>query len=438
MFLVAPMRTNKIFALRSGVLSLLGLAALLATAHPESSKTVVTSFTATPCSFTAGQPVTLSWSVENADSVSINQGVGTVAATGSAVVSPTASTTWTLTAARGKTSVATAAHAQFSRGEIDVYLLGGQSNMQGTALSSKLTPTQLRIPGIELYAAGSGVNAAIASKPVPLQPANLDKSGVRTFGLEIGLGECLRSLRPERPMAFLKYAWSGTSLEIDWKPGADNKDTANWGPHFRGFVTTVNNGLTALEAEGWVPVIRGMCWQQGEQDAKDGLNVPESDTSADDYGANLARFIGRVREQFSTRAGPDGIRFVAGQVLPYAPPGGDVATRFPGRNLVRQAILNADENSGALLSVSNMNAVPTNAVNHPSHAQEIDGYRDNEEVHQNAIGLLDIGRAMARALLKIPPQSSIDRSTDHGTGSTVEDLFRAERKLAAGPPHPLR
>jgi len=60
-------------------------------------------------------------------------------------------------------------------------------------------------------------------------------------------------------------------------------------------------------------------------DVKDGLNVPESTTSADDYGANLKRFISWIRQQFGSRAGSGGIRFVAGQVLPSAPPGGDVS-----------------------------------------------------------------------------------------------------------------
>jgi hypothetical protein len=306
----------------------------------------------------------------------------------------------TLGAIRGGTTLTADVTATPAPAEIDVYLLGGQSNMQGTALTAALTPAQRAVPGILLYTAGSGVNGAIANQLVPLQPANGN-----TFGLEIGIGERLRSLRPGRPMAFIKYAVSGTSLEIGWKPGANNADTANQGPDFKAFVTTVNNGLAALEAAGWTPVIRGMCWQQGEQDAKDGLDVAESDTSADDYGANLAAFVGRVRQQFAGHAGPSGIRFVPGQVLPYAPPGGDVDTRFPGRALVRQAILNADEDSGSPLSIANTEAVPTNEVDHPSHEQEIDGYRDDDEVHQNATALLAIGRSMAYALLDLGPQS---------------------------------
>lgn len=404
----------------------------------------ISSFSVTPASFSPGQSVTLSWNVADADSVSIDQGIGTVAASGSVVLTPSQSTKWTLTAVRGGIPIAAAAAASVSPGEIDVYLLGGQSNMQGTALSSQLSPAELAVPGVQLYVSGSGVNGAIANQLVPLQPANGS-----TFGLEIGIGDRLRDLRPGRPMVLLKYAASGTSLEIDWKPGANAADTANWGPNFTAFVNTVNGGIAALEADGWVPVIRGMCWQQGEQDAKDGLDAAESDTSADDYGANLSAFIGRVRQQFADHAGPDGIRFVAGQVLPYAPPGGDVATRFPGREMVRQAILDADEDSGAPLSVSNTAAVPTNEIDHPSHKQQVDGYRDDDEVHQNAVALIAIGRSMAEALLDLDMQSYIDWSSgrglvggrdddDDGDGLSNEQeyLFGGDPKLLTDAPRP--
>jgi len=58
----------------------------------------VTSFTALPATVERGKSATLSWSVANATSVSIDQGVGTVPASGSTQVTPEATTTYTLTA----------------------------------------------------------------------------------------------------------------------------------------------------------------------------------------------------------------------------------------------------------------------------------------------------------------------------------------------------
>lgn len=57
----------------------------------------ITSFTATPATITSGQNATLAWVVSQADSLRIDQGIGTV--TGSSrSVSPTGTTTYTLTA----------------------------------------------------------------------------------------------------------------------------------------------------------------------------------------------------------------------------------------------------------------------------------------------------------------------------------------------------
>ncbi len=61
----------------------------------------INSFVAAPSSIQKGESSTLAWNVSNATSVSINQGIGTVAAAASVVVSPTATTTYTITAVGG-------------------------------------------------------------------------------------------------------------------------------------------------------------------------------------------------------------------------------------------------------------------------------------------------------------------------------------------------
>jgi hypothetical protein len=59
---------------------------------------VIVSFTATPSNITPKQNSTLSWNVTGATSIIIDNGVGTVDATGSRVVSPNTSTNYTLIA----------------------------------------------------------------------------------------------------------------------------------------------------------------------------------------------------------------------------------------------------------------------------------------------------------------------------------------------------
>jgi hypothetical protein len=74
----------------------------------------ILSFTSDATSIIAGAEATLSWNVENADTVTIT-GLGTVAASGTATVSPSASGTYTLTA--------TNAEATKTR-DIDLYVTG--------------------------------------------------------------------------------------------------------------------------------------------------------------------------------------------------------------------------------------------------------------------------------------------------------------------------
>lgn len=64
---------------------------------PNAAPTIV-SFAATPTTIRPGQPVTLSWIVQGASSVLIDNGVGAVGATGTVTVTPSSTTSYTLTA----------------------------------------------------------------------------------------------------------------------------------------------------------------------------------------------------------------------------------------------------------------------------------------------------------------------------------------------------
>ena len=59
---------------------------------------VIHSFFATPPTIVAGESATLSWTVTDADSITIDYGIGAVALTGITTVTPTTNTTYTLIA----------------------------------------------------------------------------------------------------------------------------------------------------------------------------------------------------------------------------------------------------------------------------------------------------------------------------------------------------
>ena len=66
---------------------------------------LINSFSADPSTITAGESSTLSWSVTDATSVTIDHAIGTVALSGTTAVNPTTTTTYTLTATNTAGSV---------------------------------------------------------------------------------------------------------------------------------------------------------------------------------------------------------------------------------------------------------------------------------------------------------------------------------------------
>jgi hypothetical protein len=90
---------------------LLLLVLLLASCYPGGKITitgqlpVIDSFEAGPATISAGESSTLSWAVSGATSVSINQGIGNVALSGTRAVVPAATTVYTLTASSTAGSV---------------------------------------------------------------------------------------------------------------------------------------------------------------------------------------------------------------------------------------------------------------------------------------------------------------------------------------------
>ena len=66
---------------------------------------IINSFLANPTTITVGESSNLSWSVTDAVGVTIDNGIGSVALSGTTVVNPTTATTYTLTATNSVGSV---------------------------------------------------------------------------------------------------------------------------------------------------------------------------------------------------------------------------------------------------------------------------------------------------------------------------------------------
>ena len=379
----------------------------------------ISSFSAEPASARVGDVVTLSWEVGNAESVEI-AGRTFEALAGSAQFEITEvldeNQVFTLTASDGtqSRSVSTSVGIQINNTPIDVYLFSGQSNMVGKAEYSLVDPSYQQGLDRHLFYIDSSRQSAAESTAFEELITHQDSLSV-FFGPELGFAQRMNELRPREQMAFIKFARAARNLETDFNPGADVNDTANWGDHFMGLVETVEGGIQALKDRGYDPTIKGMLWFQGEADARAGDSDLVSATAAVDYAANLAHFINRCRDQFAADIGPEGMRFVSTQVLPYAPAGGDVVTRYPGRDLVRQAFLDLAEDSGHPLSVANSAAIETNEVDHLTFAQIVPGNTD--EVHPAERAILDVGTEMAEKMLRLQPVPYLDWAAVNGLNS---------------------
>jgi len=197
---------------------------------------------------------------------------------------------------------------------LPVFLLAGQSNMDGRGWTRDLPPRLTR-PQPEVLIWWHRGELGYASAPgeatdhwAALEPGmNLDR-----FGPEITLGLRLRRALG-RPIAFIKVSRGGTSLGRDWNPAGS--------PMWNALAAQWPAALEALRARGFAPDLRAVFWHQGESDA-----APDKAAEAGRYEARLRDFLAAVRRLLNAAHVP----FFIGEL-------GDCAAAFPYRDAVAVA-----------------------------------------------------------------------------------------------------
>ncbi|MGN6134313.1 MAG: DUF1549 domain-containing protein, partial [Aureliella sp.] len=271
----------------------------------------------------------------------------------------------------------------------DVFLLGGQSNMQGIGKIADLPEgTAKEVP------------EAMFWNGKEFEPLVLGKTKTSTrageFGPEIGFALEMAKTQPGKTFYLIKYAASGMPLHHGWNgnkwvggppqpkrrnfyPG-ERPDDPNVGTLYRDMLAKFRAGVEHLKQAGKTPVIRGFLWMQGEQDSK---HVE----SATVYATSLARLRERLAEDMQTS--PE-LPLVFGQALPHSPP----LERFTHRDELRQQMAAADRDSGKPEAIKQAKMVST------------DGFELlPDTVHYNASGQLRLGSGMARALNALAPRA---------------------------------
>ena len=148
--------------------------------------------------------------------------------------------------------------------EINVILIGGQSNATGQGYVNNIPPCFKTDKRILLYYSGSLKGTGPAERLVPLSPASESPD---RFGVELSLETALQKKFPQKKWAIIKHARSGSNLFRQWNPGKTSQDKQ--GEEYVKLIRTVRNGMEALKKQGHAPVLKAMVWQQGEGDARD-------------------------------------------------------------------------------------------------------------------------------------------------------------------------
>jgi iduronate 2-sulfatase len=170
---------------------------------------------------------------------------------------------------------------------INVFLLGGQSNMDGRALVTELPSDLLNQTDVLFYSNNTG------GQITTLKPLT---SGATQFGPEIAFGRSMADYYAGtgEQVALIKYAAGGTNLQVNWKADGTSSSAGD-GSYYQAFQNTVASGLAKLVAGGDTVVIRGMIWMQGESDAGDSVNGGSTENYSLLYEQNLTDFINDVR-----------------------------------------------------------------------------------------------------------------------------------------------
>jgi hypothetical protein len=263
--------------------------------------------------------------------------------------------------------------------EIDVYFIGGQSNATGQGYMKNI-PDDFKIDkSVQFF-----YSKKLGGGGDPLQWGALCQASETPdrFGVELSFGTTLKQQNPNKEIAVIKHALSGSNLYQQWNPGANTKDSKNLGPEFEKFIDTVEKGLKELENRGYNPTIKAMVWQQGESDARDIAGIQNSQN----YGPNLRHFIQRVREQLHA---PE-MLFIYGYVIPVP------LDRFTGREEVRMAQKNIDQNSGHHLSLNGAFVIETDDL--PLRCDEPNSPYPDDKVHFNTLGILELGKRFAEKI----------------------------------------
>ena len=315
---------------------------------------------------------------------------------------------------------------QKDENEVSVFLLSGQSNMQGNSSCSAtnlqnafndlgLTDYDEVVKGMKsvqtsVYCAGYGeldhtkleknsklqsyTNAEnqFAGKFIDTVPGfgNFNGTSGSNMGPEFGAAYALKDEATEdKPIFFVKMASNGSGFaqsgtQYNWPV----KDANGNFPEINLYDTFAKpflmNNLALIEDMGFKPVIKGWLWHQGESDCDGG-------TKTASYAQRLGDMVAKFREDFADYARDedgDNIAFIDGMVYQGS---GTAWTKPEDMNAQKQAFADSADNNYLVDIYANEEKIADNELK--------PGQPGGDSMHYNTKSSLRLGMAYGKVIL---------------------------------------
>ena len=307
--------------------------------------------------------------------------------------------------------------------EVSVFLLSGQSNMQGNSSSSETNLSNafdelgfddyeevaagIKSVQSSVYCAGYGeldhnnlVNNSklqsytnkenqFAGKFIDTVPGLGNNSS--QMGPELGLAYYLKDYAEEdKPIFLVKMASNGSGFaqsgtQYNWPVKDENGDFPEINLYDTFAKPFLMNNLKIIEDElGYTPVIKGWLWHQGESDCDGGVKTQK-------YAERLGDMVAKFREDFEDYA-PDqdgeNIAFIDGMVYQGS---GTAWTKPEDMNAQKQAFADSADNNYIVDIYGNEDPIPENELK--------PGQPGGDSMHYNTKSSLRLGMAYGKVIV---------------------------------------
>lgn len=231
---------------------------------------------------------------------------------------------------------------EISQSGLNLYILAGQSNMDGEGYVDELPSHLNRVfDNAWIY----NPNRRDDQQPMddrgfweklrPGHGAGFHTDGSRNyysekFGPELSFASKLLEKRPERKILIYKYAKGGSSIHPDaasdwgcWHTEYNRGNRINQWTHFQ----HLHRAIETAERTFGLTVPAGIVWHQGESDASHTRTIAEA------YGGNLSAVLNKMREELNNRSLP----IAVGQISDSMMGRGKRKNTYPFGDIVKSA-----------------------------------------------------------------------------------------------------